>query len=231
MADGHRARSRDSCARGHGGARLTRWVPSHVGRAWSFPALGVVPWRLGGERPEGPQRAGGSVPLPPTFWANPFIAGAAEAAAQRLTPPWEVAAQRPGRLGKWAKWSDWFPEPGSESTRAGRRWWGRTEPHQRHQRPPREALFSALEGDPTGWGWGWGDSRHPVGATRSPGVNQQAGCCHPGGARPPPGGWCWPRAPEAGAAGPPRAWLWALSSASEGLRGRERSVEQGPALP
>ena len=48
-----------------------------------------------------------------------------------FTPPWERAACRPGRLGKWAKWSDWFPEPGSESTRAGRHWWGRIEPRQR----------------------------------------------------------------------------------------------------
>lgn len=79
-----------------------------------------------------------------------------------FTPPWERAACRPGRLGKWAKWSDWFPEPGSESTRAGRHWWGRIEPRQRRwQGHPGMLCFPSWK--ETLQDGGGRDSRRPVG--------------------------------------------------------------------
>lgn len=79
----------------------------------------------------GPLSAGRCDPLTAAFWANPFIARAAEAAVEPGSPnPGSQTPRLPGRLGKWAKWSDWFPELGSESTQVGRRWWWRTEPCQ-----------------------------------------------------------------------------------------------------
>lgn len=67
---------------------------SDFGPEW--PTTGFrIEWRQGGERPRGPQHAGGSVLLPPARWANPFTAEAAEATAQPGSPhpgSWPPAA-------------------------------------------------------------------------------------------------------------------------------------------
>lgn len=62
--------------------RLIPQVGGDAAREWSFQTPGFAMRGPGGERPEGPQLEGGSVPLPLAFWANPFIARAAEAAAE-----------------------------------------------------------------------------------------------------------------------------------------------------
>lgn len=130
-----------------------------------------------------------------------------------FTPPWELAARRLGWLGKWAKWSDWFPEPGSESTRAGRRWlWG-TEPGQQRRRGhPRKALSATVLGDPAGWeqrGTAGGTSRwgKPSFQVRT-GRRRQASP-QSSGAQPPPGrSGCWPGVRRG-------AEEWRLASLSE----------------
>lgn len=181
-----------------GPQRLTPQVGGDAAREWSFQTPGFAMRGPGGERPESPQLSGGvSLCRSPSgqIHSSP---GQPRLQPSSLTPLWEVAAQRPRRLGKWAKWSDWFPEPGSESTRAGRRWWGRTEPRQRRQRPPQDALFSTLQGDPVGVGVG--NSRHPVVETQSSVCTCRLPAPHPAGAQPPPAAArCWPRVPEAGA--------------------------------
>lgn len=81
-------------------ARVAVWR-SRLALHWSSsgtpPTLKYAHWRAGGARPS-PSSQGHGAPTPP--------------GASCPTSRW-------GRLGKWVKWSDWFPELGEEST--GRR--------------------------------------------------------------------------------------------------------------
>lgn len=207
-----------------GPPRLTLRVGGSVAREWSFQPLGFVMGGPGEERPEGPQHTGGRVLLPLALWANPFMAGAAEAAAScthstlgggRPTPEeaWEmdevVRLVSGAGLGIHAGWQalvgeDRTPPAAPEAT-----------PGRFVFRPP--------------WGpAGWGNSRRPVGEMRSSCVCLQAGrppahCC----SAPSRQGQCWPRVPEAGALGPQRAW--ALSSVGERRKRAEECEESDSA--
>jgi hypothetical protein len=83
--------------------------------------------RLGWERLEAP-RARRVRHFDASLLVKSIQRRAAEARPSTTHPTLGVGRPPPPSLGKCAKWSDWFPEPSLEPTRAGRRWRGGLNP-------------------------------------------------------------------------------------------------------